>query len=415
MRAIVLSGGGAKGAYEIGVWSALKKLKIKYDIVTGTSVGALNGAFMVQGDYLKALYMWKNINFDMIYGQKLNSDINSYEGIKELIKMYAKGISNGGMDVSKLEETVNKYISPTKFYNSKIDFGMVTVNLNNLKPIEIVKKNIPKDKIKDYLMASATCFPAFKIKDIDGSSYIDGGYYDNMPVSLAISMGATEIIAVDISGKSIIPRKEKKFDIPITVIKPKNDIGSFLVFDKTLATRNIKLGYNDTMKLYGKLEGNLYTFKKGEIEKIIKTNRENICKALTKIYTDFNEDSILVRDLKKVKWYKNLINDENKLDKELKDIIEILATYLEIDETKIYTARKYKKEIIKQYDKVPDLSIKELKKSINTNKVNDLFDQKIVIKYFYQIISDEFLKYTFPLENIFLSALLLDSIISKRK
>ena len=46
-RAIVLSGGGAKGAYQIGVWKALRKLKLNYSIVTGTSVGALNGAFFV--------------------------------------------------------------------------------------------------------------------------------------------------------------------------------------------------------------------------------------------------------------------------------------------------------------------------------------------------------------------------------
>ena len=45
MRAVVLSGGGSKGAYEIGVWKALRKLHISYDIVTGTSVGALNAAF----------------------------------------------------------------------------------------------------------------------------------------------------------------------------------------------------------------------------------------------------------------------------------------------------------------------------------------------------------------------------------
>ena len=54
-RAVVLSGGGAKGAYEIGVWKALRRLSINYDIVCGTSVGALNGVLMVQKDYFKAL------------------------------------------------------------------------------------------------------------------------------------------------------------------------------------------------------------------------------------------------------------------------------------------------------------------------------------------------------------------------
>ena len=59
-RAIVLSGGGSKGAYQIGVWKALRKLNISYDIVTGTSVGALNSILLVQKSYLKALWLWYN-------------------------------------------------------------------------------------------------------------------------------------------------------------------------------------------------------------------------------------------------------------------------------------------------------------------------------------------------------------------
>ena len=60
MRAIVLSGGGSKGAYQMGVWAALKKLNIHYDIVTGTSVGALNAALMVQKTFYKGLFFWYN-------------------------------------------------------------------------------------------------------------------------------------------------------------------------------------------------------------------------------------------------------------------------------------------------------------------------------------------------------------------
>ena len=61
-RAIVLSGGGSKGAYQIGVWKALRKMKIKYDIVTGTSIGSVNGIMMVQKEYHKAKYLWDNIS-----------------------------------------------------------------------------------------------------------------------------------------------------------------------------------------------------------------------------------------------------------------------------------------------------------------------------------------------------------------
>ena len=51
--ALVLSGGGSRGAYQCGVWQALSELGIKIDIVVGVSVGAINGAMVVQGDVIK--------------------------------------------------------------------------------------------------------------------------------------------------------------------------------------------------------------------------------------------------------------------------------------------------------------------------------------------------------------------------
>ena len=50
MRAIVLAGGGARGAYEMGAWRALRELGVEYQMVLGTSIGAINGVMMVQGD-----------------------------------------------------------------------------------------------------------------------------------------------------------------------------------------------------------------------------------------------------------------------------------------------------------------------------------------------------------------------------
>lgn len=51
---LVLAGGGVRGAYQIGVWKALKELKIKVSAVSGVSIGAVNGALFVQGSKTKA-------------------------------------------------------------------------------------------------------------------------------------------------------------------------------------------------------------------------------------------------------------------------------------------------------------------------------------------------------------------------
>lgn len=387
MRAIVLSGGGAKGAYELGVWKALKKLNITYDIVTGTSVGALNGAFMVQNDYLKALSMWQNINFDMVFQTDFSGNLNTFDGIKELIAIYGKGILNGGMDVHNLEKTIDRYINLDKFYQSNIEYGLVTVNLSNLTSITLTKREIPRDKLKDYLMASATCFPAFKTKKINGDNYIDGGYYDNMPIDLAVSMGATEVIAVDIGGKGIFPKKKKHYSIPVTYIKPRNDIGSFLVFDKNLAIRNIALGFNDTMKVYEKYEGTLFTFYKTELDRIIDHHSKQIKKELRNILQGFDRDRITMKDLFQLKQYQELLNDQNKYTKLMKEVVELLGISLEIDITKVYKRSSYEAAIKNYYKKIPTINMKEVRHKIMNKKYSDLFHSKIVIKYIYQLFT----------------------------
>ena len=96
MKAVVLSGGGSKGSYQIGAWKALRELKINYDIITGTSVGSINGALMVQNSYKEAVKLWKKINMQMLFGDEVKNPKN----MKELAKIYGSNfLKNGGMDV----------------------------------------------------------------------------------------------------------------------------------------------------------------------------------------------------------------------------------------------------------------------------------------------------------------------------
>ena len=100
MKAIVLSGGGSKGSYQIGVWKALRKLHIKYDIVTGTSVGALNGALMVQNKFHKAIKLWSKINMELLFGDEATNSTK----IKDVLNMYRINFfKNGGWETIDLE------------------------------------------------------------------------------------------------------------------------------------------------------------------------------------------------------------------------------------------------------------------------------------------------------------------------
>jgi NTE family protein len=53
-RALVLCGGGSLGSYEVGVWKYLREKQMHFDIVTGTSIGSINGAMVVMDDFEKA-------------------------------------------------------------------------------------------------------------------------------------------------------------------------------------------------------------------------------------------------------------------------------------------------------------------------------------------------------------------------
>ena len=89
---IALAGGGSKGSYQIGVWKALRELGVDYDIVTGTSIGAINGALMVMGDYERAERLWSTITVEdiMANGVNLKHDIEYYFENRDQLLLFAK-------------------------------------------------------------------------------------------------------------------------------------------------------------------------------------------------------------------------------------------------------------------------------------------------------------------------------------
>ena len=331
--AVVLSGGGAKGSYQLGVWKALRELHIKYDIVTGTSIGALNGVFMCENSYFKAKRIWRRLNLEYLFNElpKSNKEI-------DILKLFGGNfIKNGGMDIKKIETILEDNVNKRKFYNSKIDYGLITYNFTTKKPLILSKEKIPSDKLIDYLMASATCYPAFKMKDIDGDKYIDGGYYDNLPVELAIELGAESLIIVDLGAPGFKKKINNKIDS--IVIKPKNNISFFLNFDEKTAKINVKFGYNDTLKAFKKLDGNKFTFKKNTISTYYLNNKDNLL--------DTTEKKFLTS-------------------------IEELGKIFKLDESKIYSLNSFIKALNKKIeledslDKNTIKSIKSLTKKINS-------------------------------------------------
>lgn len=262
-RAIVLGGGGSRGPYQIGVWGALRELDIDYSIVTGSSVGALNGALMVQGDYQVAKRLWESLTTADVITEA--SVLDAADPARTMRAMLRAAVEHGGLDISPLEERVYAAIDEEKIRQSPIEYGLITTRYPMLKPIQLLKDEIPPGDLANYLLASSAWFPFFKRRTIDGADYIDGAYADNLPAELAARCGATEILAVDLQGTGIVHTFRR--NIPVRHIRSHWRLGDMLVFDPATSRRNIQLGYQDALKVYGRLEGSAYAFPLGDTRK----------------------------------------------------------------------------------------------------------------------------------------------------
>ena len=255
-KALVLAGGGARGSYQVGVWRALMELDWHPQIITGTSVGSLNGAMFVLDLYETARDMWLTIRSkDVMELPEDNADLSALHSFLRRV------VKAGGMDVSPLEEIVERVLDEDALRKAEIRFGLVTVEQRGLKPRELPLEQIPEGRVKDYLMASAACFPALQARDIDGVKFLDGGYSDNMPTGLAKDMGAEELVCVDLEGVGIT--RPNLTGLPTTMIRSYWELGDILHFDPDTARRNMELGYYDTLRAFGRLRGCAYAVDNG--------------------------------------------------------------------------------------------------------------------------------------------------------
>ncbi len=260
-KGLVLSGGGTKGAFEIGVWKALLEKNIPVDIVVGTSVGALNAAAIAQNDYDAALDFWEKLTINDVIA--LNSSMTSkyvdqgdLTSDRNLQLSFIKDIFDGGLDVTPLRDNLVNLLDEDKIRRSPIRLGLVTVNLKTFKPEQLMIEDIPEGKLHDYLMASAA-LPIFKLPEIDGATYIDGGFYDNVPINFLLNQGCKDIISVEFPALGL-RQKIKENDSRLTVISNSEFLGLTLEFDKDIITRNITMGYLDTLRALNYLQGKHY-------------------------------------------------------------------------------------------------------------------------------------------------------------
>ncbi len=207
--AVVLAGGGAKGAAHVGVLKALEEMHIPVDIVTGTSMGAYVGGLYATGmsaDEIESLIYstdWNSGYKDRVSRSDRRIRDKAYEDYYQLTTDFGlrwgeirspKGIVQGQGMMRILRETSGNYPAFESFDQLPLRYRAVATDVVRLE--EVV---IDKGLLTDAMMASMTVPGALPPYKLDGKLLVDGGVTNNMPVDLAKAMGADIVIAVDIS------------------------------------------------------------------------------------------------------------------------------------------------------------------------------------------------------------------------
>lgn len=218
---LVLGGGGAKGAAEVGVLKVIEKAGIPIDYIAGTSIGSIVGGLYAAGytaaelDTMFCQQEWLSLLTDRrsemggepykvkdgvtyifgfpIMGELKNGDIGGF------------GLMRGEM-VEEVIDSMSKRKGASDLENLKIPFQCVAADFRSAT--EVIIKNGPLSKA---VRASISIPGVFKPVNRDGKKLVDGGMLNNLPVDVVKDMGADIIIAVDLQQNEQVP-KESDFD-----------------------------------------------------------------------------------------------------------------------------------------------------------------------------------------------------------
>lgn len=309
---LALCGGGAKGAFHIGMWKALLKFHYaeKIKAVSGTSVGALNAVLFSLGDYERARDIWYSIEPDMFLSIKSNGNsLFSRDGLIQIID---------SLNLSKL----------------KLD---VYVNVYNTETNQTESYHLNKydNQTKRQLLLASTALPiAYEKVEIGNTAYHDGGlrHLGNIPIDPLYKNGYRNIIigALDhtfnpyhIHDSIIIKNPYEKIDFvnqypncSIKSIVPLEDLGDLLNgtlnFSKIEIRNKMVQGYQDTKKQL--INEDVFIMKNNysKINVQIRSKMECLFKNAAEIdafikCTNFGEINIPAGTLGGMIWYENIV------------------------------------------------------------------------------------------------------------
>ena len=245
---IALGSGGAKGYASLGVLKAFEENDIEFDVISGTSIGSIIGAFYSQGySVTDILELLKKIDF---------SEITNLLMIK--------------MDTSGLYSVIDRTIGSLNIEELKKPFRAVATDMDTGD-----EKVFDRGSVALALCASSCYPPFFKPVVIDGKRYIDGAFSNSVPADLLVQLGADYIVGVDLSNHNpkpsfverIFPTYKGKIDRPWekgyeysnVVIHP--DLTEYKPTSFSQGNKMFEIGYQTAMEMMPKIKAEIQGIK----------------------------------------------------------------------------------------------------------------------------------------------------------
>lgn len=299
---LVLAGGGGKGAYQVGVWKAIKEYDLDRQIVaiSGTSVGALNGVLFATKSVGEAENVWSTISPEKILSIDL-SGLNRLfrnSGFNLSLRTVELLAGSGVFSREGLANIIEDFVNLDYINEHSLPVYAAAYDSNQRRPHYFLLNHLGEDDKLNALLASSALPFIFDPIRIDGTTYWDGGLVDNTPIIPLYDSGCSVIIVVHLNRTTIVD-KSKYPEANIIEIFPRSSIGEFidgtLDFSPSNAYKRMLQGYEDAKStletifkvlqtqtkllegVSGFVQGDEYTY---ENLKVILSEREELKKML---------------------------------------------------------------------------------------------------------------------------------------
>lgn len=192
--AFVLSGGGARGALQVGALQALIEAGITADILVGTSIGAANSAFLALSGFNEEAIG----GLRAVYRHAAIADLLPQKYVWLTLRTFFNRPSSEPSQRIREFFVAHGLVSELKFKDiQNVSLRIVSTDLNNGK--RVIYGNNLDDSVLEAVLASTAIPPWVVPIQKEGQLLIDGGVISNLPIEAALSHNVSEIIALDVS------------------------------------------------------------------------------------------------------------------------------------------------------------------------------------------------------------------------